>query len=523
MEYLDFVLVTDKNNKPCCPITNVKARYLLKGNKAKIINHDPFVIQRIDNYESEKEIRDIFELKIDSGYLNIGFSVSDNQHEYLAGQVELLKNMKERLYARSSLRSSRRGRLRYRKNKNIDYKTVHNPTYKNGNEDGCFAPSIKHKIDSHIRLVEKIMSWIPVDKIILEVAKFDIQKLKAESEGKIISGKDYQNGDQKGYENVAAYVRARDNYTCQICIKNKKFKKKDVNVQVHHIHPRVWGGSDVPSNLICLCPKHHADVHKNGNNNKLFKELYETHMPTFYKDSTYMNTVRWELIKRLQELCETEVAYGYETKINRRNAGFEKFHYTDAVCIKDFKNTTLTKTIYLIEQKRCNDRSMEQFTDAKYIDKRDGNVKNGNELAYTRLPNSPSKRVTQKEYIDNRRIHRGEKVSSGKRTFVKHTYCLKSGDLILINKKGNKPFLAEYSTVQRTKNNRYQILYTYENQEVKFPSITLKPSEYELLCENKCDKVKIVRTRRGMIWRSFDRLEYETLHSDQYDKKYKAA
>lgn len=90
-----------------------------------------------------------------------------------------------------------RSRIRYRKNKNVDYKTVHNPTYKNGNEEGWFAPSIQHKIDSYIRLIDKIASWVPVDKVIVEVAKFDIQMIKALADGKEISGKDYQNGEMK--------------------------------------------------------------------------------------------------------------------------------------------------------------------------------------------------------------------------------------------------------------------------------------------------------------------------------------
>lgn len=166
MQYLDFTLVVDKNNKPCVPILNGRAGYLLRNNKAKIINHDPLVIKRIDDYKSDFENRDIFELKIDSGYLNIGFSVSDNYHEYLAGQVELLKGMSDRLTNRNGYRRTRRSRIRYRKNKNVDYKTVHNPTYKNGNEEGWFAPSIQHKIDSHIRLIDKIASWVPVDKVI---------------------------------------------------------------------------------------------------------------------------------------------------------------------------------------------------------------------------------------------------------------------------------------------------------------------------------------------------------------------
>lgn len=236
-----------------------------------------------------------------------------------------------------------------------------------------------------------------------------------------------------------------------------------------------------------------------------------------------MNIVRWELFGRLQELCKTEIAYGYETKINRRNANLEKYHYTDAVCIKNFKDTTLTKTIYIVEQKRCNDRCMETFTDAKYIDSRDGKKKNGNELAYIRLSNRPSARVTQKEYVDNQRIYREKKVSPGKITFVKHSYCLKSGDLIYINKGNHKGILAECVYSKRTKNDGYQIFFTYEGQAVDNPSITLKLFEYEQLCENNCEKIKIVRTRRGMIWRSADRIEYESLHNDQYDKKQKAA
>ena len=71
MNYMDFVLIVDKNNKPCIPIKNGKAGYLLREHKAEIINHEPLVIKRTDDYNSDLENRDIFELKVDSGYLNI--------------------------------------------------------------------------------------------------------------------------------------------------------------------------------------------------------------------------------------------------------------------------------------------------------------------------------------------------------------------------------------------------------------------------------------------------------------------
>ena len=238
-----------------------------------------------------------------------------------------------------------------------------------------------------------------------------------------------------------------------------------------------------------------------------------------YKDSTYMNIVRWNLYERLNENFETEIAYGYETKIARRYAGLPKFHYTDAVCIKGFKNITLAKSIYLIEQKRCNNRSMESFTDAKYIDSRDGKEKSGSSLKKERLPNAPSRRVTQKEYINNQRQYRLCKAKPGKRTFICNSYCLKVGDLIYINYGKHKGYIAEVEAMQKNQNNTYKIRFTYEGQSVKYPSIKIKPEEYEQLRNNKCEKIKIVRTRRGMIWRKVDRQEYERSHSDQYSKE----
>lgn len=566
MNYMDFVLIVDKNNKPCIPIKNGKAGYLLREHKAEIINHEPLVIKRTDDYNSDLENRDIFELKVDSGYLNIGFSVSDNDHEYIAGQVKMLNGMSNRLLERKSMRSSRRNRLRYRKNKNIDYKTVHNPTYKNGNEDGWFAPSIVHKMETHIRIIEQLKQWVPIDKVIVEVAKFDIAAMDAYlKDGTILNGKDYQNGEMKGYENVVSYVRARDNYSCYFCNKKKKkdgtLKEKPKRIEVHHKIPRSWGGTNNPGNLICVCQGCHQKIHSNNNNNKYFKELLEQALQeNTFKDSTYMNIVRWELLNRLTEKypeLDIEAEYGYNTKINRKEAGLRKFHYNDAVCVKEFKNTTLSKKVFIVEQKRCNDRKMENFADAKYIDSRDGKKKSGNDLKVIRH-STKSKRSTNKEHIDNERVFRKEKVSKGKIQFECHSYCVKPGDLIYIKEGKHKGKIAEVSTIQivggkipnpiidineinnkkidfnrelkkrKTISNmtdyqksfaKYQIRFTYKESDADGPSITLTQKEYEKLKENKSDRVKIIRTRRGLVWREYDRLTYEAENMDQEEKK----
>lgn len=563
MEYLKFVLMVDKNNTCCVPISESKAGYLLRVNKAKIINHEPLVIMRLDNYDSELENRDIFELKIDSGYLNIGFSVSDNDHEYIAGQVEMLNGMSQRLTDRKSKRTTRRQRIRYRKNKNIDYKTVHNPTYKNGNEDGWFAPSMVHKIDTHIRLVDKLSKWVPVDKIIVEVANFNIQAMEAYlKEEKILKGKDYQNGQMKGYENIVSYVRDRDEHLCYFCnkqdeLKAKKLRDNGQRLEVHHIIPRKNGGSNRPDNLICLCQKHHQMVHSNNNNNKYFEELQSVKLSSSYKDATFMNIVRHELIRRLKEKypdINIQEEYGYNTKINRKMAELKKFHYNDAVCIKEFKNTTLTKNIFIIDQKRCNNRTMENFFDAKYIDSRDGKVKTGDDLKKIRY-GTKSKRSTNKEHIENLREFRKEKVKKGDFYFICHSYCLKAGDLIYIKQGKHKGKTAEVTSIKASRkkciepiieiNNkvmdinreikkrkfepnmteyeksllRYRLLFTYKGCTAKEPQIELSKEEYDALTRNKSDKVAIVRTRRGMIWREYDRLTYEAENMDQEEKK----
>ena len=92
---------------------------------------------------------------------------------------------------------------------------------------------------------------------------------------------------------------------------------------------------------------------------------------------------------------------------------------------------------------------------------------------------------------------------------------MKCGDLIYINSGKHKGNIAEVELMQKNPNGTFKIRFTYKSQAVKYPSINIKPEEYELLKSNSLDKIKIVRTRRGMIWRKYNRLKYESTHSDQ--------
>ena len=71
------------------------------------------------------------------------------------------------------------------------------------------------------------------------------------------------------------------------------------------------------------------------------------------------------------------------------------------------------------------------------------------------------------------------------------------------------------SQIKKNPNGTYKIVFSYNNPKCKDPSISIKEKEYEELTHNKCEKVKIVRTRRGMIWRKVNRLEFEENTAEQ--------
>ena len=72
------------------------------------------------------------------------------------------------LSTRRQNRRTRRNRLRYRKAR----------FYNRKKNKGWLAPSIKHKIDSHINIVNMVNSILPISKVIVETASFDIQKIQ---------------------------------------------------------------------------------------------------------------------------------------------------------------------------------------------------------------------------------------------------------------------------------------------------------------------------------------------------------
>ena len=98
-------------------------------------------------------------------------------------------------------------------------------------------------------------------------------------------------------------------------------------------------------------------------------------------------------------------------------------------------STTLTACGNIIRQseltsdgfvkKRRNNRVLEKFYYAKYIDIRDGSRKSGSQLSCNRT-NSREPRVSDKSL----RPFRGQKVSKGRRSIRRQRYALQPGDII---------------------------------------------------------------------------------------------
>ena len=131
---------------------------------------------------------------------------------------------------------------------------------------------------------------LPVTKIIVETASFDIHKIKDPD----ISGTGYQQGEQLDFWNVREYVLSRDGHTCQCC----KGKSKDPVLNVHHIESRKTGG-DAPNNLITLCETCHKGYHSGAV--QLPKAI---HRGMRFKDAAFMGIMRWAFYNKLKEVYE---------------------------------------------------------------------------------------------------------------------------------------------------------------------------------------------------------------------------
>jgi 5-methylcytosine-specific restriction endonuclease McrA len=318
--HLSSVFVLDTHKQQLNPVHPGRARILLEARQAAVYRRYPFTI--ILKKTVESPAGEPLRIKLDPGSKTTGIAIVNDASGDVVFAAELTHRgqaIKSSLDERRASRRSRRGRhTRYRK-----------PRFLNRRRRvGWLPPSLESRIAHVITWVRRLMRVCPITSLTQELVKFDLQAM----ENPEMSGVEYQQGTLMGYE-VREYLLEKWNRACTYC------GKKDVPLEVEHIHPRSTGGSDRVSNLCLAC--HPCNEAKGNTDIKDFlakkpdllkKILAQAKAPL--KDAAAVNATRWALFRRLEALgLPVECGTGGRTKYNRVMRNLPKAHWIDAACV----------------------------------------------------------------------------------------------------------------------------------------------------------------------------------------------
>ena len=156
---------------------------MLKAGKAVVVRRTPFTIKlTIATGETKQDVT----LGVDAGARHVGISATTEKEEVFASEVALRQDITGLLADRLAFRRARRNRkTRYRA-----------PRFNNrvrSKHKGWLAPSVENRIQAHMSRIEAVCRLLPVTKIVIETASFDIQKIRNPE----VEGTGYQQGDQR--------------------------------------------------------------------------------------------------------------------------------------------------------------------------------------------------------------------------------------------------------------------------------------------------------------------------------------
>ncbi|MEO1433225.1 MAG: RNA-guided endonuclease IscB [Cyanobacteria bacterium J06633_8] len=321
-----FLLDTDK--QPLNPITPRQARKLLEKGKASVFRNYPFTL--ILKYSVENPTIYPLTLKIDPGSKTTGIAILSGDLVLWVAQIEHRgQQIKDSLESRAASRRSRRNRkTRYRA-----------PRFDNRKRsEGWLAPSLMHRVQTTETWVKRLIKFCPIIEIWIERVRFDTQLMQNAE----ISGVEYQQGELAGYE-LREYLLEKWGRECAYC------GKKDVPLQVEHIHPKSKGGSSRVSNLTLACK---CCNQKKGN--KPVEEFLKKKPEVLkkikkgakqpLKDAAAVNSTRNKIVETLSNVLPTRGFTGGQTKFNRCRLELPKDHHIDAACVGDVENLTFYAT-----------------------------------------------------------------------------------------------------------------------------------------------------------------------------------
>jgi len=503
MNIYNIVAVVDKYNKPLNPLINKSGflRRMIEDGEVEIITRKPILAVKIKKttprtrkliYTSNKEK---LTLGIDYGYKHVGYSVISDREEIVGGTLTLRTDIPDLLKVKSMYRTQRRHRLRFRKPR-FNFRKI---------DKGWLPPSIRHDLNSLKKLVNSLTEILPINKLIIETANFDIQKLINPD----ISDVGYQLGERFGIDgNLREYILQRDNHSCQhkLC---KHKKENNLRLFVHHIVERSNGGSDTPNNLITLCEYCHTPAnHKNDYLNPK-TILGDRKLNKSFKAETHMNIIRKYALRELTEdnpNIQIKETFGYITKKSRLEANDEglektnKTHHNDAFFIAGGKYQARINGEVNVNFLRRNNRSLETFRDAKYIDSRDGKIKSGQELSCQRT------RRNKENLPENLRKYRTpinekgkrKEITKGKRSIRTSRYEIQKGTIIKLTE-DYKNFKSGQTLILGGTASLGKYAYVSTNDGKIMTETKSNGKQNKVLVPTKI--CKILKNKKGIIWK----------------------
>ena len=405
VQKVNYIYVVDSNGTPLMPTSRLgMVRRWLKTGQARWFGNSRKIIQFVRPVTTNTQE---LTLGVDAGF-HLGLAVVGNKREYYASE-SLRQSEKDRITSRRELRRSRRNHLRHRKARFDNRRR----------KEGWLAPSVQHRLDFTISEIKRLYTFLPIAKLVVEVTPFDNQKLVNPN----IKPWEYTHGKMHGFKTIKDYLLARDNY--RDALDGKQYPASQL--RVHHLVQRKDGGTNQPDNLVLLSDINHSQA--NHNNGSLAKLRENRQKMLDYRGAYVMNILATRLGDYFDEYTTTQ---GYLTANLRQKYQLEKSHLNDAFVIAGGTDTTLrTNNVYSRQKLRNNNRMLQKFYDAKYIDSRDGKQKPGKELSSGR-----TRRSRELKY-DNLRKFRKEKIKKGRVSIRRNHYQLRPHDVVL-NTKTNK-------------------------------------------------------------------------------------
>ncbi len=318
---MNRVFVLSSERKPLMPCTPARARRLLRDKKAAVFRMQPFTI--ILKFRADGETQPI-EFKTDPGSKTTGIALvaAFKMGLCLIWAANLAHRghaIRDNLESRRSLRRGRRGRkTRYRQARFLN----------RSKPKGWLPPSLVSRVDNLRTWYGRLLGYAPITSAEIETVRFDTHAMTRHG----IEGVEYQQGELSGYE-VREYLLEKWHRTCAYC------GKKDIPLQIEHIHPRSKGGSNRISNLTLACEpcnqrKSNRPLEEFLANKPDLLRRFTAQAKAPLSDAAAVNATRYATGNAIKSVgLPTGFWSGGRTKFNRVEQGYVKDHWIDAACV----------------------------------------------------------------------------------------------------------------------------------------------------------------------------------------------